>query len=122
MSNNFLTHLNLGNKNIEGPDGGRLVGLLLQHFRQLKILDLALNRLGPLGARALAPGLAAARHLESLHLFGCGLGNDGVANLIPDGQVNRTLTNLDLRQNDIYGFVGEENVFALVIGVSLHQP
>jgi hypothetical protein len=69
------------------------------------------NPLGPLGARALAPGLAAASRLEELDVTQCGLGSDGVANLIPaDGQVNLSLTNLRLAAN---GFVGGDKVVAL---------
>jgi hypothetical protein len=112
-SHNFLTHLSLVDNKIEGADGGRQVGLLLERFRQLNMLNLHNNNLGPLGARALAPCLASSSHMKSLELSRCGLGNDGVANLIPDGQVNRTLTNLDLGNNDIRGLVGGENVVAL---------
>jgi Leucine Rich repeat len=69
----------------------------------------------PLGARTLAPGVAATDHLETLELAFCGLGNEGVANLVPDGQVNRTLTTVDISKNGDHGPpVGEENVVALL--------
>jgi Leucine Rich repeat len=90
-NNKTLTDLNLAQNGIEGAEGGRQVTLLLQRFPKLKVLNLNSNyRLGPLGARAMAPGLtaAAASCLEELFLCGCRLGNDGVTNLVPDGQVN----------------------------------
>jgi hypothetical protein len=113
MKNNSLTELNLNNNNIQGAEGCRQVTFLLLCFPSLKVLVLSNNRLGPLGARALAPGLATASNLERLELSVCRLGNDGVANLVPDGQVNRSLTNLDLCYNDIRYCVGGENLLVL---------
>jgi Leucine Rich repeat len=117
--NNTLADLDLGSNKIEGVDGGRYATLLLQRFRALKVFKLSYNHLGPLGAGALVPGVAAAAcQLESLELRSCRLENDGMANLIPDGQVNRSLTHLDfrgnnVRGNNIRGFVGGENIIAL---------
>jgi Leucine Rich repeat len=71
MMNNSLTDLDLGCNEIEGADGGQQVSLLLHRFAALKVLGLSHNILGPLGARALAPGLAAAKHLERLDLELC---------------------------------------------------
>jgi Leucine Rich repeat len=99
--NTALTELKLCVNRIEGAEGGRQVALLLQRLAALKVLILDSNPLfGSLGAAALAPGLTAASHLESLALVGCGLGNDGVTKLVPDGQVNRALVHLDLRENN----------------------
>ena len=112
--NNSLTHLILGGNRIHGADDGRQVTFLLQRFRALTVLDLNYSSLGPLGTHALAPGLAAASRLEELYLFDCRLGNVDVSNLVPDGQVNRSLTRLDLRGNlDIQGSAGGENIMAL---------
>jgi Ran GTPase-activating protein (RanGAP) involved in mRNA processing and transport len=61
----------------------------------------------------MAPGLAAASHLEKLHLLCNNIGNDGVSNLVPECQANRSLTILDLRYNNIQGTVGIENAVAL---------
>jgi Leucine Rich repeat len=114
IKNNTLTDINLGDNSIAGAEGGRLVCLLLQRFPALNVLVLGRNNLGPLGARALAPGLAAASRLQELDLCNCGLGNVDVSNLVPSGQVNRSLTRLDLRDNhEIQGDVGGENVVAL---------
>jgi Leucine Rich repeat len=113
MMNNSLTDLGLGNNNIEGATGGCLVKLLLMRFPQLKVLGLSRNNLGPLGACALAPGLAAACHLKELLLSDCGLGNDGVAGLVPDGHVNRSLTRLMVHENNIRLTKGTENLLAL---------
>jgi hypothetical protein len=112
-NNNALTDLSMGNNGIQDAEGGRQIGLLLQRFPNLEHLVMANNSLGPLGARALAPGLAAARQLQRLELHFCGLRNEGVINLIPDGQVNRSLTYLNLGANNIHGTVGGENVVAL---------
>jgi hypothetical protein len=60
----------------------------------------------------LAPGLAAATDLVWLSLISCGLGNEGVSNLVPD--CNTSLTRLSLLCSDIQGTVGGENVVALV--------
>jgi Leucine Rich repeat len=108
-----LTYLYLSENNIEGADGGRHIGLLLPHFPNLKLLCLDDNNLGPLGARALALGLQAASHLEELRLYSCGIGKNGVASLVPVGQVNQSLIRLDLRRNGIQGKEGGENVVAL---------
>jgi Ran GTPase-activating protein (RanGAP) involved in mRNA processing and transport len=81
-----LTYLDLNYNSIEGADGGRQVGLLLLRFPNLKFLRLYDNNLGPLGAWALAPGLQAASHLEDLQIWSCGLGNEGVASIVPVGQ------------------------------------
>jgi Leucine Rich repeat len=112
MNNDSLTYLSLGDNNIEGAEGGRLVELLLLRFPALKVLNLSCNNsIGPLGARALAPGLAAATcHLESLDLSVCGLGDEGVADLVPDGQVSRSLTHLNIQHNNIRRTRGGENV------------
>jgi Leucine Rich repeat len=115
-SNNesLLTSLGLDLNNIVGAAGGRHVSFLLRRFPHLTGLSLGHNyRFGPLGARALASGIAAASHLEELRINSCGLGNDGVSNLVPEGQVNRSLTTLDLIDNDVQGTLGGENVFAL---------
>jgi Ran GTPase-activating protein (RanGAP) involved in mRNA processing and transport len=113
MSNTSLTLLNLLSNSIEGEEGGRQVTLLLPRFLALNKLCINSNNLGPRAARALAPGLAAASHLESLDLSHCQLGNDGLTNLVPDGQVNRSFTHLNLDRNYIRGSVGGENVIAL---------
>jgi Leucine Rich repeat len=118
VNNNIsLTDINLNSNGIQGADGGRLVYVSLQHFQRLKVLCLEANPLGPLGARALAPSLTTIPHLvlETLHLSFCGLGNEGVSNLVvpPDGQGNRSLTNLRLGGNNVQGLVGGENVIAL---------
>jgi Leucine Rich repeat len=91
--------------------------LLWQHcFPALTELCLELNNLGPRGARALAPGLAAAAsRLEVLSLLGCTIGNEGATNLVPDGQVNRSVTRLIL-QCDLWPsneHVDGDNVVAL---------
>jgi Leucine Rich repeat len=102
-----LTHLYLCSNHIHGAEGGRQVSLLLQRFASsLKVLHLHHNRLGPGGARAMAPGLIAPTaapaaapakcQLQELGLYSCGLGNDGVDNLIPRGHVNTSLTRLDI--------------------------
>jgi Ran GTPase-activating protein (RanGAP) involved in mRNA processing and transport len=93
VGNKTLTNLDLSFNNIQ------FASVALYRFPQLKVLSLAHNFLGPVGARALEPGLAAAKHLESLVLRGCELGYDGVWNLVPEGRVNRSLTHLDLRSN-----------------------
>jgi Leucine Rich repeat len=108
MNNTALLHLNLFWNDIEGAEGGQQVGMLLQHCPNLKELDLSSNNLGPLGARAMAPGLAAASNLESLNLAWCCIGNNGMMEL-----VNMSLTSLNLRENDVQGLVGGENVVAL---------
>jgi hypothetical protein len=113
INNRSLTYLGLIYNHIHGAKGGLQVSLLLQRFQQIKFLVLALNNLGPLGARELAPGLAAASHLESLRICHCSLGNDGIMNLIPNGHVNRSLAMLDLCSNNIRGVLGGENVVAL---------
>jgi Leucine Rich repeat len=114
MMNNILTHVNLGKNNIEGATGGDVLELLLLRFPQLKVLQLCENNLGPLGAKALASGLmAAACQLKKLYLDHCGLGNDGVANLVPNGHVNRSLTRLTIFMNNICGTEGGENILAL---------
>jgi hypothetical protein len=64
--------------------------------------------IGPLGARAMAPGLAAASKLECLLLEYCRIGHNGVMEL-----VSTSLTSLNLRSNDVQGLVGGENVIAL---------
>jgi Leucine Rich repeat len=111
MINNALTDLNLDFNDIEGAEGGRLIALLLLRCSQLKVLHLCGNNLGPRGANAMAPGLAAPDcHLEELRLWMCGLGNDGVMNLVPDGQVNRSLTTLGLLLNNIQETVSGDNV------------
>jgi Leucine Rich repeat len=90
-----LTYLNLTLNEIQGAEDGRQVSLLLHHCPVLMRLHLNLNNLGPLGASALAPGLAAtpagASQLANLEISGCGLGNDGVTNLVPHGQANRVI-------------------------------
>jgi Leucine Rich repeat len=91
----------------------KLHTFLLQRFPALTVLRLTANNLGFLGAVALAPGLAAAGHLEELYLSNCQLGNDGVGNLVPVGQVNWTLTRLELGGNNIQHGVGGDNVVAL---------
>jgi Leucine Rich repeat len=109
-----LTDLDLHSNDIQGAEGGRLICLLLQRFPNLKVLDLSFNRLGPLGVIAFAPSLAAAAsQLEELDFSYCGLSNDGVENLVPDGQVNRSLTFLRLGGNGIQGLAGGEHVLAL---------
>jgi Ran GTPase-activating protein (RanGAP) involved in mRNA processing and transport len=114
MNHMALTDLDLAHNNIEGADGGRQVGLLLPHFPNLKELCLTFNNhLGPLGARALAPGLQTASRLEELCLHKCGIRNEGVVDIIPVDQVNRSLIRLDLGGNDIQGSQGGENVVAL---------
>jgi hypothetical protein len=50
--------LDLYQNEIEGEEGGRQVSLLLQRFPAWKVLGLSQNRLGPLGALSLEPGLA----------------------------------------------------------------
>jgi Leucine Rich repeat len=96
-NNNSMTVLDLTSNDINGADGGEQISLLLQRLLALKELYLRYNsRLGPLGASAMAPGLAVANHLEELYLENCSIGNDGVANLVPDGHVNKSLTRLDL--------------------------
>jgi Ran GTPase-activating protein (RanGAP) involved in mRNA processing and transport len=54
-----LESLHLQSCHIEGAEGGQQVGVLLQHSPNLKVLILGCNNLGPLGARAMAPGFAA---------------------------------------------------------------
>jgi Leucine Rich repeat len=113
-SNNSLKYLDLGFNDIEGAEGGRHISLLLQRcFPALETLHMNINRLfGPLGARAMAPGLAAARHLARLEISDCRLGIDGVANLVPDA--NRSLTSLRLGAGVIHkGGVGGDIVLAL---------
>jgi Leucine Rich repeat len=118
MINMSLIELDLSGNKINGAEDGQTMALLLRRLPALKILRLNHNWLGPLGARALSPSLlpsassTTACRLESLHVCGCRLGNDGVANLIPDGMVNRSLIHLDLRSN-VEGVVSEENVIAL---------
>jgi Leucine Rich repeat len=58
LTNNSVTHLQLGSNNITGAEGGGKLTFLLQFFLALNVLDLDGNHLGPLGARALLPGLA----------------------------------------------------------------
>jgi Leucine Rich repeat len=109
-----LMYLDLADNSIVGADGGRQLGLLLLHFPNLQFLSLNDNNLGPLGACALAPGLQPASHLEDLQMYGCGLDNeDGVASLVPVGQVNRSLIRLNLDHNNIQGKDVGENVVAL---------
>jgi hypothetical protein len=81
----------------------------------LKELVLSFNKLGPRGVRALASGLTLPQLvLEKLYLSKCRLDNDCLTYLVPDGQVNRSLTELSLFNNtDIGGPVGGENVIAL---------
>jgi hypothetical protein len=79
-------------------------------------------------------GLAEARtHFESLVLRGSYLKDDAVmTKLVPDGQVNRSLTHLDLRSNGIVADLDAEHVIAFAsrctnldrhcIRVSLHKP
>jgi hypothetical protein len=61
------------------------------------------------------PGLAAAptSRLEELDLDSCQLGNDGMAGLVPDGHVNRSLTRLTIHENEIRGDAGADIVVAL---------
>jgi Ran GTPase-activating protein (RanGAP) involved in mRNA processing and transport len=102
IKNNTLTNLNLTGNGIEGAEGGHHIASLLQRLSALKVLRLDHNPdLGPLGARAMAPGVAGASCLEVLSVRSCWLGNDGVANLVPDGQLNRRLKSLYLEQNNI---------------------
>jgi Ran GTPase-activating protein (RanGAP) involved in mRNA processing and transport len=98
-NNNTLTHLDLAANTIKDAEGGRQVTAALRCFQQLKVLILNHNDLGPLGARTLAPGVAAAKNLQRLELSGCWFGNEGVASLVPDGHVNTSLTVLDLKCN-----------------------
>jgi Leucine Rich repeat len=107
--NESLKFLNLGSNNTVDAFGGQHVRSLLHYFPQLKVLYLNHNhRLGPLGARALAPGRVAATHFEKLQIHACGLGNDGVTYLVPDGQVNRSLTTLNVCNGNIQGTLGAE--------------
>jgi Leucine Rich repeat len=114
-TNTFLTELDLSKNDIQGEEGGRRLTLLLERFPSLITLDLDTNPLlGSLGARALAPGLtAAASQLEAIILVGCGLQNDDVANLVPCGQVNRSLVMLDLRSNFMRAPMGGEKILEL---------
>jgi Ran GTPase-activating protein (RanGAP) involved in mRNA processing and transport len=99
--NTTLTHLDLAANSLRGAEGGRLVTVALRDcFTRLQVLILNHNDLGPDGAREMASGVAAAQpQLQRLELSGCWLGNEGVASLVPDGQVNRSLTILDLKCN-----------------------
>jgi Ran GTPase-activating protein (RanGAP) involved in mRNA processing and transport len=98
-----LTSLNLSSNRIEGVEGGQQVGVLLQRCPNLKYLNLCNNNLGPCGAGAMAPGLAAASNLDSLNLRNCGIENDGMAGFVPHGHVYVSLTSLDLSLNLIQG-------------------
>jgi Ran GTPase-activating protein (RanGAP) involved in mRNA processing and transport len=112
-----LTDINLAGNKIQGAEGGRLVVWFLQRFQALLVLNLRCNRLGPLGACALAPGLTLPNlGLERLNLRDCSLGTDGVANLIPDGQINSSSTHLDLERDTVLAKdrpVYWENILAL---------
>jgi Leucine Rich repeat len=108
MNNTSLTSLNLRWNDIEGAEGGQQVGVLLQRCPNLKVLDLSDIYLGPLGARAMNSGLVAASNLESLDLDGCGIGNNGLMEL-----VSTSLTSLYLCRNDIQGLEDGEHVVAL---------
>jgi Leucine Rich repeat len=107
--NTSLTSSVLSSNDICGTEGARQLSLLLHRLLALKSLYIGCNPLGPLGASTLAPGINAATcQLERLCISNCGLGMDGVANLVPNGAVNTKLTYLDVWRN-----MGGENVLVL---------
>lgn len=48
-----------------------------------------------------------------LGVTSCGVRNDGVSNLVPDGDVNIAMSNLNIRYNGIQCGQGRENFIAL---------
>lgn len=68
-SNTSLAFLDLRN-NCIGPDGGSLIGDMLQHNRALTHIDLSWNEIGPVGVKSLLIGLELNLVVVELNLNG----------------------------------------------------
>jgi Leucine Rich repeat len=115
--NTIITSLRFTQSNIEGQDGGEAVGLLLAGNNTLEELHLSYNPIfGPRGATGLGQGLAGNNRLQKLKLYGCHIGNIGLANWLQSmgDTIHEALTYLELAYNNIEGADGGRQVGLLL--------
>jgi Leucine Rich repeat len=105
LVNTTTTRLDLGGNDISDFNGGAYVGLLLHHFTALQDIGLSHNEhidwLG-LGVHLKARSLV----LTKLDLSNCNMRNLGMLELLPVGETNESVTDLNLSSNAIQGAAG----------------
>ena len=110
------TTLDLGNSQwrVAAGERGRVAARLLRVSGSMATLNLARNRIGDEGAKALAAGVASSGSMATLYLGGNSIGNVGANALAEAVRVSGSLEYLDLYNNRI----GDEGAKALAAGVA----
>lgn len=114
-----MRYLDLARNRI-GAAGAKALARALKQISGLRWLNLGDNAIGADGARALAPALAALPELRQLYLESNDLGREGVQALVPALQVLTGLVNLCVHDNAL-GY-GDSRGFDLLAPVLERHP
>ena len=89
-----------------GPEEACALAEALPRFTACRKLSLAGNYIGDKGAAAIFNTLHAAPSIQSMNMFGCGLGDEAGTAIAAVLKQNSTLTSLDLGGNEGMGDAG----------------